>query len=321
VQASLTFRGSVMRLAILAMVLLEAACRSACPGGCGGGTRPAVGNALTTTAASTAIRRFGGDRPALVFAKADSARGLLLALHGYGDTAANFVGALGLPVLARSNGFVLVAPDGTVDSSGNRFWNATDACCNFSGSEVDDVASLRRLMREVADAYRVDPRRRYVLGLSNGAFMAHRLACEAADEIAAIVPIAGVPWSDPGRCRPSSPVSVLQVHGDADRIVLYAGGAHVLGRSEGAYPGSVATVERWARLDGCSGELTQATPLLALYDSPATVTAVEQAAGCPAGVDVRLFTMHDAPHFPPFTPAFADRVFTWLQAHPKVASR
>ena len=308
-----------MRLAIPAIVLLEAACRSACPGGCGDGTRPTVGSALTATASSSAIRRFGGDRPALVIAKADSVQMLLLALHGYGDTAANFVGALELPALARSNGFILIAPDGTVDAHGNRFWNATDACCNFFGSEVDDVAYLRSLLREVAAAYHVDPRHRYVLGLSNGAFMAHRLACEAADEIAAIVPIAGTTWIDPDRCRPSSPVSVLQVHGDADRIVLYAGGADVLGRGQGAYPGSVATVDRWARLDGCSGRLAQASPLLALYYSPTTVTTVAQAAGCPVGVDVRLFTMHDAPHFPAFTPAFGDWVFTWLKAHPKVA--
>jgi polyhydroxybutyrate depolymerase len=320
VLASVWSRIRVMRLAILAIVLLEAACRSACPGGCGNGTRPTVRNTRTTTATSSAIRRLGGARPALVIAKADSAQALLLALHGYGDTAKNFVGALGLPALARDNGFVLVAPDGMVDPHGTRFWNATDACCNFAGSDVDDVAYLRGLLREVAAAYHVDPRQRYVLGLSNGAFMAHRLACEAADEIAAIVPIAGTTWSDPGRCRPDSPVSVLQVHGDADRIVLYAGGADVLGRGKGAYPGSVATVERWARLNGCSGRFAQASPLLALYYSPATVTAVEQAAGCPAGVDVHLFTMHDAPHFPEFTPAFGDRVFTWLKAHPKVAN-
>ena len=37
-------------------------------------------------------------------------------------------------------------PDGTMDAIGNRFWNATDACCNFDGLPVDDVAFLRGLM-------------------------------------------------------------------------------------------------------------------------------------------------------------------------------
>ena len=61
------------------------------------------------------------------------------------------------PRVAR--GFVLVAPDGTLDRTGQRFWNATDACCNFFGDSVDDVAYLHGLVREVAAAYHVDSRR------------------------------------------------------------------------------------------------------------------------------------------------------------------
>jgi polyhydroxybutyrate depolymerase len=244
---------------------------------------------------------------------------VLLALHGYGDTGANFVGALGLPALARRESFVLIAPDGTPDPRGNRFWNATDACCNFFESTLDDVAYLRGLLKDVAAAYHVDRRRQCVLGLSNGAFMAHRLACEAADEIAAIVPISGTTWDDPGRCRPTSPVSVLQVHADADRIILFGGGSHVLGLGRGNYPGAVATVERWARLDACSGERLAVPPLLDLDQVSGPETAVEQIRGCPAGIDVRLLTMHGAPHVPFFAPAFGEWVWTWLKAHPKVS--
>jgi polyhydroxybutyrate depolymerase len=244
---------------------------------------------------------------------------VLLALHGYGDTGANFAEGLGLPALARREGFVLVVPDGTPDRRGNRFWNATDACCNFFDSTVDDASYLRGLLEEVAAAYHVDPRRRYVLGLSNGAFMAHRLACEAADEIAAIVPISGTTWSDPGRCRPRSPVSVLQVHADTDRIILYAGGGDVLGLGKGHYPGAVATVERWARLDACSGMRAPLPPQLDLDGEPGAETTAEQVTGCPAGVDVRLFTMRGAPHVPAFAPAFGEWVWSWLKAHPKVS--
>jgi polyhydroxybutyrate depolymerase len=255
----------------------------------------------------------------LVIAPEGAAEGVLLALHGYGDTGANFAEALGLPALARREGFVLVAPDGTPDLRGNRFWNATDACCNFFDNTVDDVAYLRGLLEEVAAANHVDRRRRYVLGLSNGAFMAHRLACEAADEIAAIVPISGTTWSDPGRCRPRSPVSVLQVHADADRIILYGGGGHVLGLGRGDYPGAGATVERWARLDACSGTRAPLPPPLDLDSEPGAETMVEQITSCPAGVDLRLFTMRGAPHVPAFAPAFGERVWSWLKAHPKVS--
>jgi polyhydroxybutyrate depolymerase len=269
-------------------------------------------------APSPPSRPFGGSRPARVFAGEGAAQGVLLALHGYGDAGTNFALALGLPALARREGLVLVAPDGTPDSRDHRFWNATDACCNFFEEPVDDVAYLRGLLSEVGAAYHVDARRRYVLGLSNGAFMAYRLACEAADDIAAIVAIAGAAASDPTRCQPASPVSILHVHGDADRIIDYAGGSHVLGLGQGEYPGAVATVLRWAGLDSCTRRRVAVPPLLDLDHSVGPETAVEQVAGCPEGVDVRLLTLRGAPHVPAFAPAFGEWVAAWLKAHPKV---
>jgi polyhydroxybutyrate depolymerase len=292
---------------------LGLACRSGSPAGCGRSTPP-VGAAPSPSAS----RAFGGDRPARVFASDGAARGVLLALHGYGDAGTNFALALDLPALARREGFVLVAPDGTPDRRDHRFWNATDACCNFFAHPVDDVAYLRGLLAEVGAAYHVDARRRYVLGLSNGAFMAYRLACEAADDIAAIVAIAGTTSSDPARCRPASPVSILHVHGDADRIIDYAGGSHVLGVGQGDYPGAVATVLRWAGLDACTGRRVAVPPLLDLVRGFGPETLVEPVTGCPEGIEVRLLTLRGAPHVPAFTPAFGEWVASWLAAHPKV---
>jgi len=310
---------AALRAALLVAAGLGVACRSACPGGCTAEPTALSPSPIGPTGSRSVVGQLGGTRPALVIAGDRAPQGVLLALHGYGDTAANFVEAFGLPALARREGLVLVAPDGTPDQRGQRFWNATDACCNFFDSTVDDVAYLRGLLRDAATAYRVSPQRRYVLGFSNGAFMASRLACEAADEIAAIVPISGTLWDDPDRCRPRSPVSVLQVHGDADDLVRFAGGSHLLGMGKGAYPGAVAAVERWARLDACTGARAPSPPLLDLDREPGAETAAEQVTGCPAGVDVRLLTVRGARHVPGFSPAFAEHVWAWLLAHPKVA--
>jgi poly(3-hydroxybutyrate) depolymerase len=114
-------------------------------------------------------------------------------------------------------------------------------------------------------------------------------------------------------------VSILHVHGDADRIIDYAGGSHVLGIGRGEYPGAVATVLRWAGLDACTGRRVAVPPLLDLDRALGPETAVEQVAGCPKGVDVRLFTLRGAPHLPAFAPAFGEWVSAWLKAHPKVA--
>jgi polyhydroxybutyrate depolymerase len=269
--------------------------------------------------AAEAPRVLGGARPATVIAPAD-AQGplpLVLVLHGYGDTGMSLATHLGYVALARRERVVLVVPDGTPDRRGARFWNATDACCNFERRDVDDVAYLRGLVREAKGAFPIDPARVYVVGLSNGGFMAHRLACEAADDFAAVLSIAGVPWQDAARCRPSSPVSVLQVHGDADRIVPYAGGDDLLGRGGPPYPGAVATAARWATLDRCGGPPRATDRELDLDHAPGTETLVQVAPGCPAGVGVELWQMRGAPHVPHFADVFAKLSFAWLEAHPK----
>ena len=121
---------------------------------------------------------------------------LVLVLHGYGSTGKRHDDAWGFSALGLREGFLVAAPDGTVDPRGNRFWNATDACCNFYGSTVDDVAYIRALLDDVAARTPVDPKRVFVVGHSNGGFFAHRLACDMPERIAAVVSLAGAQWMD-----------------------------------------------------------------------------------------------------------------------------
>src|SRR3974377_713752 len=62
---------------------------------------------------------------------------LVVGLHGYGSNSTQLADYFGLIDQAQRRGFLLALPDGTVDSSGAQFWNATDACCNLGGSKVD----------------------------------------------------------------------------------------------------------------------------------------------------------------------------------------
>src|SRR5205814_3467937 len=102
---------------------------------------------------------------------------LLILLHGYTASGAQQEMYFKLGPVANAQGFLYAIPDGTVDGAGNRFWNATDACCNYFGSAVDDVAYLGAIMDDVGTRYNVDPKPIFVVGHSNGGFMAHRLAC------------------------------------------------------------------------------------------------------------------------------------------------
>ena len=238
-------------------------------------------------------------------------------LHGYGSAGEHHARSLGLLALSDEEGFVLAYPDGLVDSKGKRFWNATNACCDFDGKGVDDVAYVSALIDDVSSRMAIDPRRVYVVGHSNGGFMAQRLACDSAPRIAAVVSIAGAGWKDPSRCVPSEPVSVLEIHGDADSIIRIGGG-RVFDMSERDYPGADETMKAWATRLGCDPTPRPAGAPLDFDDLVAgPETTVTDFTSCRAGVDVALWTVHGGDHVPRPTREGLQAVWAWLAAHPK----
>ena len=89
---------------------------------------------------------------------------------------------------------------------------------------IDDVGFLRALVDQLAAIADIDHSRVYATGHSNGASMAHRLACEAADVFAAVVPVANVLNRDASQCTPARPITVVHFHGLNDVSVAYDGG-------------------------------------------------------------------------------------------------
>jgi polyhydroxybutyrate depolymerase len=234
---------------------------------------------------------------------------LVVGLHGYGSNSTQLADYFGLIDQAQRRGFLLALPDGTLNSSGAQFWNATDACCNLNGSNVDDSAYLSQLINAVKASYPVDATRVYIIGHSNGGFMAHRMACDHADQIAAIASLAGAVWNDPSRCTPSRPVSVLQIHGTSDTTIRYAGGT-----AAAIYPGAEQTFATWRSLDGCAAAVTTTAHALDLDSSlPGAETDILAAQGCRDGVQVQLWRMAGGVHVPTlsasFTPAVLDFLF------------
>jgi polyhydroxybutyrate depolymerase len=235
---------------------------------------------------------------------------LLIVLHGYGSNGGNLAQYFGVLAGADKHGYLLAYPDGLTDAAGNRFWDATDACCNFYGKPVDDVAYLGAVVDDVAAHYNVDPKRVYVAGHSNGGFMAHRLACDRGDRFAAIVSLAGAVWQDASRCTAASVVNVLQVHGDADQTILYTGSA--------VYPSASQTVATWAQKNGCTGTLEAAGADKDLDTwIPGAETRSETYEGCPPGGAVGLWTIEGGAHVPAFGPAWEDALWAYFKAHPK----
>lgn len=240
---------------------------------------------------------------------------LVVLLHGYGASGAVQSAYLGFAALYETRGFLLATPDGTLNARSERFWNATNACCDFASQGIDDVAYITAIIDDMSARYRVDPRRVFLVGHSNGGFMSHRYACDRANRVAAIVSLAGAQWSDAARCTPSEPVSVLQVHGVTDNTILFGGGM-LAGTAATAYPSARNTVATWATLNRCGAFADTGMTFDYVTTAPGAETHVGRHGSC-AGGAAELWTMDGTGHIPAFAPAWGEAVVDWLFAHPK----
>ncbi len=234
---------------------------------------------------------------------------LVVLLHGYGVSAQIQDLLFGLTQELVNRDFLLLLPDGTEDDGGSAFWNATDACCDFERTGVDDVGYLTDLLDEVALDWAVDLERVYFTGHSNGGFMSYRMACDRADRIAAIAPLAGATWLDEAQCDASEAVSVLHIHGDNDDDVPYEGSLN-----EGVgYPGAVETASRWAARAGCAEDAVPGDPLDLVANLPNPDTRVQRwEADCEAGHSVELWTIEGGGHIPILDDSWAPSILDWL---------
>lgn len=147
----------------------------------------------------------------------DQPTSLIVALHGGVGSAKNVEEQSGLAEFSDEAGFILCSPNGY-----KRAWNAGWCCGKASETGIDDVGFISALIDKMLADYAIDPDRVYITGMSNGAFMSYRLACELSEKIAAIAPVAGT--MNFGPCAPTTPVSVIHFHSYEDSNVPHLGG-------------------------------------------------------------------------------------------------
>ncbi len=190
----------------------------------------------------------GLGRPYLLHAPTTLAPGnvpLVVELHGRGIDPVAFDRWTGFTALADQAGFVLAMP-----SAVGEIWN-DGRYPELMRDGPDDVGYLLAVIDDACTRLPIDRRRVYVVGMSNGATMAGRLACELPERIAGFAQVAGTAAVEiAARCHPGIPVPILQVHGTGDDAAPYAGGrrhslrARLLIRHAA---GPCVGVEEWAR--------------------------------------------------------------------------
>jgi polyhydroxybutyrate depolymerase len=233
-------------------------------------------------------------------------------LHGYTSNGMQQDFLSKMTAKADVAGFVVAHPDGTGSPTG---WNAGTCCGQAAMNHVDDIGFMRALVDEADARLCLDTRRVYATGMSNGGFLSQRIACEMADRVAAVAPVAGVLGIPAASCMPARPISVLEFHGNADPVVPYGGDAM------NGWPSVMETFTGWAARDRC----TDAAPAETYNMGDAKCDTYSR---CAAGVAVTLCTIDMGGHtWPGGTPipfvgntstsiSATDAMWTFFQQHP-----
>jgi polyhydroxybutyrate depolymerase len=204
---------------------------------------------------------------------------LVLFLHGRGGSPAGIRERTraGFDALADREGFLVAYP-----AALHGAWNTGH---RWARSDADDVAFLSALIDQVIAEYRVDPRRVYVTGFSNGAGMSYWLACARSDKIAALAPVAGglarvklQPCADASK----RPIPLLIIHGTADPVIPF---------KDGELEGNL---QYWIRRNGCG--LTPESSYLPQKRPAGTRTHILSYTGCTDGAAVKLYALEGCGH-------------------------
>jgi polyhydroxybutyrate depolymerase len=271
---------------ILSVLIIAVGALSACGGG-GGGNSPSTEQVFRyseTITVDSRPRTYTLNLPPNYYDAA--AVPLVIALHGGGGGGAQFESTSLLTPIANAAGFAVVYPDGSAQGALElRTWNG-GGCCGYAvEAAIDDVNFIRQLSVSLASRFKIDPKRVYATGHSNGAILSYRLACELSDRIAAIAPNAGELLL--ATCTPSRPIPILHMHSKLDTQVPYLGGVGT-GLSGVNFPSLASVMGRWVGIDTCL------TPSLLTVVSGRYIH--EKWPSCAAGTAVEYYLTDDGGH-------------------------
>lgn len=153
----------------------------------------------------------------------NTATPLLINFHGFGGDANAYMEEVGqdsdLHDVAEEEQFIVVYPQGVIRAKGASEWDPAD---NGLQNIIDnDVFFTEKLIEAIQSAYNIDLNKVYAAGYSNGGMMSYGLACNMADQIAAVGIMSGIMLVD--SCESDEYTSIIHFHGSADDVLPLQG--------------------------------------------------------------------------------------------------
>jgi len=232
---------------------------------------------------------------------------LLLVFHGYRNNAETARLISGFNRIADDEHFIVAYPNGTGYAANSLSWNGGRCCFYARDNNIDDVGFTRQMIADIESFIRIDPKRIYATGMSNGGIFSYRLACEMSDTFAAVAPVAGSLLYEP--CQPEQPISIIHVHGLEDTIVPYDGNGAPPELSDVGFTPVEVGITFWAEQNGC--------PTSALVEQDGTITHSKYSP-CRNNTAVELYAVAGTGHtWPMFKIQTSRVIWDFFTTHPK----
>ncbi|MEN9810218.1 MAG: hypothetical protein RLZZ488_1785 [Pseudomonadota bacterium] len=211
---------------------------------------------------------------------------VVIGFHGGETSNVIFARTSRLHNLAEQNNFLVVYPNGV-----DKHWNDGRGTSN---PNIDDVGFVKTIVEDLKSIRNVNVNRIYATGISNGAFMTQRLACELSDVIAAFSAVAGSMGVNlRSACQPSRPVSMMIINSPIDNFVPWNGGSMKKGKG-GNILSIPELVEFWKRHNSCGESEERTLPKRIANDK--TKVVVRQHNGCREDTQLLFYTIEGGGH-------------------------
>lgn len=158
---------------------------------------------------------------------------------------------------SEKNNTVMVFPNGFSEFKSGKFatWNAGTCCAKARDQKIDDVKFIKNIYSFLETKLKMDKKKVFAIGMSNGAMMSYKLACEMPDVFAGIAAVAGT--DNTVNCEHASPISLIHFHAKNDDHVLFEGGLGpkaINKEAESNFNSVDYSIKKWLKINKCTND-------------------------------------------------------------------
>lgn len=149
---------------------------------------------------------------------------IIVGLHGFSGSARQFGYYTGLHNVVPKSDIILYPEAVEPEKNQKTGWNAGFCCGSGWVQQANDIGFIAELIDSTKQRYNLPNAKVFIVGFSNGAFMAQRIAAERPDIATAFASVSGTIGTAKKTLAPTQPIPILLTHGALDKRVLFDGG-------------------------------------------------------------------------------------------------